>query len=32
MSDDFPRSDDYDVLTGPATPPQPKRQVQHVHA
>ena len=28
-------ADDYDVLTGPSTPPIPKaakRQVQHVHA
>jgi hypothetical protein len=24
-------SDDFDVLTGPPTPPQPKRGVQHVH-
>ena len=33
-SDDFPASDDFDVLTGPATPPAPlkPRQVRHVHA
>ncbi len=43
MSGHFPRSDDFDVLTGPSTPsapphgptPGPKaqpRQVRHVHA